>query len=563
VGGAVFQRLAYAAVLATLAALASAMVAAGNGPSRPLNAHEILVAQTAAEMQKRGDYLVPYYNGLIRLEKPPLPYWLAVVSHRARQGTPGTRVTELEARIPSLVAGSLLLIVTFFLGTVAFDDRRVGLVAAVILATSSDFFIYSRSARPEMLYALFSVLQMLGLMIAVRRAEHGLSTLGGATLAWIATVFALYAKGPQSPSFFVVGTSLALLMRRPRLSPLEVLRLPMGLLIVVAAVLPYFAYLAMKSEGAVGFWAGQMVQNTSTPLWLRPMRLFYPAAIIVGMAPWIVGVGLALRDAWKRRHPSIVVLASCVLVTVVCLSFAGKLRHHYVLPVTPLCAVLVAAAAVDLYRRICAGEIPIRTLRSLGIAQGVLTGIALLAAAWLSLRPHPVTGSGMWPSAWPWLLAGSMLAILGARLTVPRPAWALSSFAAALLSGWIGVSVAGIDSEPRWARAARFAEDVAETIPANQPIHLESGIEESLVYYAQRQVVWSKVRDWLAANPHGRPPLFVCEGKCADVDGRVITVQGDVPREEAMILFRPRRSLRAAQGPGSGAASPGPAASRR
>lgn len=347
------------------------------------------------------------------------------------------------------------------------------------------------------------------------------------------------------------------------MSPLEVLRLPMGLAVVAATVLPYFVYLAAQSEGALGFWAGQMVQSTSTPLWLRPLRFFYPTAIIVGIAPWIVGVGLALRDAWKRRHPSIVMLASCVLVTVACLSFAGKLRHHYVLPATPLCAVLVAAAAVDLHRRVRAGEIPIVTLHSLGIAQGALTGIALLAGAVVSLRSHPVTGHAMWVAAWPWLVIGAAFAILGSRITVERPAMAFASFVAAFFSAWLSVSVAGIDSQPRWARAARFAADVAEVTPASKPIYLESGVEESLVYYAQRRVQWSKVQEWFATNPHGRPPLFVCEGECGDGEGRVITVERGVPREEAMILFRPRRSLRPGPAPDSAAASSGPAADPR
>ena len=113
----------------------------------------------------------------------------------------------------------LLLLVTFQLGTVAFDDRRVGLVAVAVLATTSDFFVYSRSARPEMLYALFCTLQMLGLMIAVRNAERGFSSARGAALAWGATVAAILAKGPQHPVFFLLGTSLALVLRQPRLSP--------------------------------------------------------------------------------------------------------------------------------------------------------------------------------------------------------------------------------------------------------------------------------------------------------------------------------------------------------
>lgn len=545
-----------AAAMVAVIALAGGMLGAGNGASRPLNAHEILVAQTAIEMQERGDYLVPYYNGLIRLEKPPLAYWLVVLAHRALGGEGGVRVNELEARIPSLVAGLLLLIVTFQLGTVAFDDRGVGLVAAMLLATTSDFFIYSRSARPEMLYTLFCALQMLGLMIAVRRAERGLSTGAGAALAWGATAAAIFAKGPQHPAFFLLGTSLALALRKPRLAPMRTLRLPVGVAFVAIAVVPYFTYLAVQTQGAFGFWADQIVQGKSVPLWLRPLRFFYPAAIIVGMAPWIVGVALALRDAWKRRHPSIVVIGACVVVAVVGVSFAGKLRHHYVLPMTPLCAVLAAAAAVDLYQRVRAGGIPLRTSRSLGIAQAALTGIALLiAAVWLSLRPHAVTDSGTWAAAAPCLVAGAGLSVLGMRLTTLRPTMAFTSFVAALFAGWTAVSVAGIDSSARWTLAARFAADVAEATPASESIYLESGIEESLVYYARRNVVWAKAQEWLVANPRGRPPLFVCEGACAGVDGRVITVQRDVPRDDAMILFRPRRS-RALSAPDSAAASP-------
>jgi hypothetical protein len=342
---------------------------------------------------------------------------------------------------------------------------------------------------------------------------------------------------------------------------MKTLRLPLGLAFVAVAVLPYFAYLATQSTGALGFWSGQMVQDKPIPLWLRPLRFYYPSAIVVGLAPWLVGIALALRDAWKRRHPSIIVLATCVVVTIVCLSFAGKLRHHYVLPATPLCAVLVAAAAVDLFERIRAGEVSVRTLRTLGLAQAVFIGLALGAAAWLSLGRHAVTGVRMWISAAPWLIAAAALAFAGGRMTAARPAVSFSAFVAALLAGWTAVSVAGIDSAPRWASAARFVADVAEKTPAHATLYLESGIEESLVYYGRRRVVWSTARGWLDANPRGRVPLFVCGGECAGVAGRVITVERDVPRDEAMILFRPRRS-RSAPAPGSAAASPAPATSR-
>ncbi len=43
--------------------------------SIPLDSHEILVAETAQEMIQRGDWIVPYFNGQPRLDKPPVSYW--------------------------------------------------------------------------------------------------------------------------------------------------------------------------------------------------------------------------------------------------------------------------------------------------------------------------------------------------------------------------------------------------------------------------------------------------------------------------------------------------------
>ena len=96
----------YRLIVLLLVAVTAAVIAVGNDRSRALNAHEVLVAETAGEMLERGDYLVPYYNGLIRLEKPPLAYWLTLASHRLGGSPSETRVSELEARIPSLICGS-------------------------------------------------------------------------------------------------------------------------------------------------------------------------------------------------------------------------------------------------------------------------------------------------------------------------------------------------------------------------------------------------------------------------------------------------------------------------
>jgi 4-amino-4-deoxy-L-arabinose transferase-like glycosyltransferase len=528
----------------------AAVLAPGNGSSRRLKAHETLVAQTATEMQQRGDYLVPYYNDTIRLEKPPLPYWLALLAHHVAGDPHATRVSEHEARFSSLAAGMLLLPVTFALGVVAFGDRRVGVAAAAMLATTWDFFKYSRSARPEMLYALFCALLMLGLLLAIRAARRREPTWPGALLAWTAAAAALYAKGPHHPLFFLTGTSLALLAQHPRLPVRRTLHVWMGLVLVAVLVLPYFAYLVSRTDGALGFWSAQMLQDKPIPLWLRPLRFYFPAAVVAGFAPWLVALGLVARDLWRRRHPNGLVLGACVGVTIVALSFGGKLRHHYVLPVIPLLAVLGGAALVRWIDDWRLGAVTNGWLRGLTGIQVALAGVALVGVGVASLHPHPVSGHSMWIWSLPLVGLGLVALVVAIRILPREPLTAYAAVAAALIAGFAAISAGGVDSDRHWASAARFARTVAERVPPDQPVYLEEKMEEAaFVYYGDRRVVWSSARDWLEADRVGTASYFVCEMHCESVDARVVAVEKDAPPGEAMMLFEaPRRDLARADG---------------
>ncbi len=530
-------------ILLVLVVFAAGAVASGNGASRALQSHEILVAQTAGEMQLRGNYLVPYYNGLIRLEKPPLTYWLASAAHRLFGSPSMVRVSELEARFPSLVCGSLLLLATFGVGRAAFDDSRVGIAAAAILATTWHYFEYTRSARPEIVYALFCTLSILGFVTAIRNCERWVASRLPALFGWAAIALALLAKGPQLPVFFLVGIALALRRRDPRISFSAALHPIIGIFLISLVVL-YFVFLGTHAEGAASFWLGQVVQDQPVPIWLRPLRLYYPAAVLFGLLPWIPILGLARLRARVREHPSTRLLASCVLVAVACLSFSGKLRDHYVLPTIPLCAVLLGAAIVDLHRAAAAGELATGAERRLLFAQAILLGIALSVIVVFSLQVSPVSGRRMLPSALPWLLLSFVLGWVAVRSGPAHGPRAFSAYVAALIAAWTAVAYAGLDASPRWERAARFAEAVDRLLPPGEPVILESGEDAALVYYGGREVVRSRARDWLDGHPKATPTYFVCEGTCEGVEGDVISAQQARPEGERMILLRSSRADR-------------------
>ena len=79
------------------------------GLGRPAitDSDEAFYAQAAREMVEGGDWLTPHYNGQYRFEKPVLYYWLAAVGYLV------TGVGELAARLPSALAGLVLVLTTF------------------------------------------------------------------------------------------------------------------------------------------------------------------------------------------------------------------------------------------------------------------------------------------------------------------------------------------------------------------------------------------------------------------------------------------------------------------
>ena len=161
-------RFAAGVLFALIAAAFTAL--SGNGAKLPLDTHEVFVARSAEEMLARGSFLVPYLNDQPRLKKPPLSYWLVMAIDRLNGGD-GV-ITEMEARLPSMIAGILLVALTCALGTVFFG-RVPGILAGLLLAGSGGFVTYTHSARPEMLYAMFCTAGVLGFAISHQKHQQG------------------------------------------------------------------------------------------------------------------------------------------------------------------------------------------------------------------------------------------------------------------------------------------------------------------------------------------------------------------------------------------------------
>ena len=108
-------------------------------------------AEASREMIERGDYIVPYFNDQLRLDKPPLTYWAQTVSYRV------FGENDFAARFPSAIAAALTALVIFVWG-MRLDGEKLGWWAAIIFTLSLQTFVHAKAAVADMWLVLFVTL---------------------------------------------------------------------------------------------------------------------------------------------------------------------------------------------------------------------------------------------------------------------------------------------------------------------------------------------------------------------------------------------------------------------
>ena len=514
----------------------------GNSESRRLNYHEILVAQTATEMLENSEFLVPSLMGEPRLKKPPLSYWLSIIAHKVLDRSSRSRISEFEARLPSLVSGLLLILVTYGLGRLATGKPQGGLIAASFLVTSVSFFIYTRNARPEMIYALLCALMTLGLLLAIRRAEQGRPTTAAAIVAWSAFSISFLAKGPQFPLFILLGFVLGMVFLRPRLPLLATLHPWMAL---PALVLPlaYFAYLGFHVDNAFALWGNEMAQGDHIPLWKRPLRFYYPVILFVGLAPWLIVFATTLKDIWKRREHTILILACCVLVSVCLVSFAGKLRPHYLLPVMPICATLMAWSILNAGKSLRANTPQPLLFKILAWSQFALVGVVLIALLVTFVVNEGGTNKlDLVYAAIPWLVVSGALYVSAAIAASRSTTVTAVVLVASILCSFAAFSRMQIDDSKSTQSAYRFVAQVEAYLSADTQLYINSNKLLYYYYYSSETPEIRSLENWQSSRRPGENAFFIIRMdilKNHGWQGELIIVQELDSKDKAMVLFRP------------------------
>jgi len=361
------------------------------GASSIWDTNEAFYAETPREMIESGDYLAPKFNYEPRTQKPPLTYWLVLLSYRA------FGVGEFALRLPGALAAIGCLFFTCRIGSLLFSGWA-GLAAMAILGTTVRFFVLARRLPIDIL--LLFCLTGTAFFLVKSCRDGALRTWIG---AWLFAGFGVLTKGPIAaviPAAAVLAA--ALWTRKWRIS---VSRAASALLVQIAVAGPWYflIYRRLGWDYIETFFLRDNLSRFALE-YLGPARGpgYYFGVFFVDFFPWsILAVPALFAYLANRRasrdlqdSPYAFLLAWCLFVFVF-FSLSKNKQEYYIAPIYPMLAVLMSGmmhkmnAAVEVARserasRLWRWSFLLVSLALVGVSVSVLI---LLPAAIPDLSP--------------------------------------------------------------------------------------------------------------------------------------------------------------------------------
>ena len=303
-------------------------------------------SRATVEMNERGSWAVPYFNGEFRFDKPPLTYWSM---------EPGLALfgkTELAVRLHSVVSSWLIALILFEVTMLLGASRLRGFVAGAAWLTCLQLVLHGRLAVADVLLIVWIAAAMLCLVKIGKRA--GSQRLQFDKWFWGlvgSLALGFLAKGPLA--FLIPGLALALgglALWKTNQSPKPLTGVFLHFCI---AIIPALALVAMwgipallETKGAYfNIGIGKHVVERGTVAFNKRTSLpglYYLIVMIPFLLPWTAVMPRALRDSWRALDWQRALMLGWFVAPFLIFSFYATQLPHYILPGYPGLMVLIA-----------------------------------------------------------------------------------------------------------------------------------------------------------------------------------------------------------------------------
>ena len=291
---------------------------------------------TAREMLQKNNWLEPTMNGELRLEKPPLPTWIAAATMYL-SGDENLSVL----RLPAALAALLMVFSLFKLTKELTEDHLLPFLVAGTSATSFYIFFMSR----DISWDIFCHSFMIG---AIWLFHKGLKSKGSAWCelvgAGVLMGLSFMSKGPVS---FYALLLPYLIARSFSFGWNEVANRKMAVIVMVLITLVISLWWPIMIWFSHPEFSAQIAQQESSAWLNRSTRPFYHYwSFPIQSGVWAIIATIALCFPYARprinKFGNYTFLSLWVVVAVVLLSLFPEKKERYLLPVLLPLAMLTA-----------------------------------------------------------------------------------------------------------------------------------------------------------------------------------------------------------------------------
>ncbi|HEY3426650.1 MAG TPA: glycosyltransferase family 39 protein [Negativicutes bacterium] len=292
-----------------------------------LDPDEPVYAETAREMLQFQDFISPRIYGDFWYDKPPMYYWLVAMSFTSFGDG------EFAARFPSAFLAVSGAVLVYLSGRKLFNERA-GLLAALVLATSLEYFYLGNAAVTDMTLTFFLTAALLSFLHRKYYLLYGFAAL------------AVVTKGPVAIFFCGVIIGLYLVLTGD-LKMMKRMKVISGGAFFAMIALPWYAVMySLHGMAFIDTFLGfhnitrfLQPEHASGAIWY-----YYIPVLILGFFPWSAFLAQAFFTGLNKKgeyHNICVFLVIWASVVFVFFSISQTKLVSYILPMYPPLAILV------------------------------------------------------------------------------------------------------------------------------------------------------------------------------------------------------------------------------
>jgi 4-amino-4-deoxy-L-arabinose transferase-like glycosyltransferase len=301
-------------------------------------------AQVTSEMLQNRDFFHPTIGGEPYFDKPLLTYWLIVAVH-AVTGS----LSEWVIRLPSAIAGVITIWATVLLGRRLWS-ARVGRLAGWLLLTTYGLLFWSRTAAADTENLAAVTLGILWYW--TRRDKPNFTTF---VVFYLIAFLGALTKGLGAVAVPIVAILPDLILEKrwkALLKPSHFIALGLGCIVYLSP----FIYASRTSPETYHSSGLMLVFQENIQRYFSPfdhtdpfyIYLYAVPMLLLPWAPLFIASLVGMLLIWKELDAKNRWLLSSIIMIFLFFTLSGSRRHYYILPITPLCAILMGVFVNDI-----------------------------------------------------------------------------------------------------------------------------------------------------------------------------------------------------------------------